>query len=121
MANDSGSAWFVAGFIVGGLVGFAAGLLMAPQAGEETQAQLRERGIELKGKAEGLAEELQARKRAQEAIHLSDIEYDRTELLAELEKEMFAAAEALEFEKAAVLRDQMVELEKRFELMEKVK
>jgi excinuclease ABC subunit B len=59
---------------------------------------------------QGLAEELQAHKRAQEAIHLSDTEYDRTELMAELEKEMFAAAEALEFEKAARLRDQIQEL-----------
>lgn len=58
MANDNGSGWFVAGFIVGGLVGFAAGLLMAPQAGEETRAQLSEKGIELKGRAEELAEEL---------------------------------------------------------------
>jgi gas vesicle protein len=64
MANNNGSAWFVAGFIVGGLVGFAAGLLMAPQAGEETQAQLREKGIELKSRAEELAEE--ARKAAEE-------------------------------------------------------
>jgi len=64
MANDNGSGWFVAGFLIGGLVGFAAGLLMAPQAGEETQAQLREKGIELKGRAEELA--LEARKRAEE-------------------------------------------------------
>ena len=62
--NNGGSAWFVAGFIVGGLVGFAAGLLMAPQPGEQTQAQLRERGIELKGMAEDLA--LEARKKAEE-------------------------------------------------------
>jgi len=64
MANDNGSGWFVAGFIIGGLVGFAAGLLMAPQSGEETQAQLREKGIELKSRAEELAEE--ARKAAEE-------------------------------------------------------
>jgi len=59
---------------------------------------------------QGLAEELRARKRAQETVHLSETEYDRTELLAEMEKEMFAAAEALEFEKAAKLRDQIQEL-----------
>jgi len=64
MANDNGSGWFVAGFIIGGLVGFAAGLLTAPQPGEQTQAQLRERGIELKGMAEDLA--LEARKKAEE-------------------------------------------------------
>jgi len=64
MSNDNGSGWFVAGFIVGGLVGFAAGLLMAPEAGEETRARLSEKGIELKGRAEELA--LEARKTAEE-------------------------------------------------------
>jgi excinuclease ABC subunit B len=59
---------------------------------------------------QGMAEEFQARKRAQEAIHLSDNEYDRTELLAVLEKEMLDAAAALEFEKAARLRDQIQQL-----------
>ncbi|MHC5164972.1 MAG: excinuclease ABC subunit UvrB [Planctomycetota bacterium] len=58
----------------------------------------------------GLAEELRARKTAQEAVHLSETEYDKTELLAQLETEMLAAAEALEFEKAARLRDQIQEL-----------
>ncbi|MHC4951864.1 MAG: UvrB/UvrC motif-containing protein, partial [Planctomycetota bacterium] len=58
----------------------------------------------------GLADEFRARKTAQEAVHLTDTEYDRTELITELEKEMFAAAEALEFEKAARLRDQIQEL-----------
>jgi gas vesicle protein len=72
MAKDNGgSAWFVAGFIVGGLVGFAAGLLMAPQPGEQTQAQLRERGIELKGMAEDLA--LEARKKAEELQEKSQV------------------------------------------------
>jgi excinuclease ABC subunit B len=59
---------------------------------------------------QGLAEELRARKTAQEAVHLDETEYDRTELIAQLEQEMFAAAEALEFEKAATLRDQIQEL-----------
>ena len=58
----------------------------------------------------GLSDELKARKRAQEAIHLDETEFDRTEMIAELEKAMLAAAEALEFEKAAALRDQLAEL-----------
>ncbi len=53
----------------------------------------------------GLGEEFRARKVAQEAVHFSEGEYDRTELITEMEKEMLAAAEALEFEKAARLRD----------------
>jgi len=58
----------------------------------------------------GLTDELKARKRAQEAIHLDETEYDRTELVAELERAMLEAAEALEFEKAAQLRDRLAEL-----------
>lgn len=58
----------------------------------------------------GLSDELKARKRAQEAIHLDETEFDRTELIAELEQAMLAAAEALEFEKAAQLRDRLDEL-----------
>ena len=58
----------------------------------------------------GLSDELKARKRAQEAIHLDETEFDRTELIAELEQAMLAAAEALEFEKAAQLRDRLAEL-----------
>ncbi|MCE5185267.1 MAG: excinuclease ABC subunit UvrB [Planctomycetaceae bacterium] len=65
---------------------------------------------------QGLAEQLRARKRAQEAIDLNETEFDRTELLVELEKEMLTAAEALEFEKAARLRDQIKELKEMPEL-----
>ena len=59
---------------------------------------------------QGLSEKFRARKTAQDAVHLSETEYNRTELLAELEKEMLAAAESLEFEKAAKLRDQIQEI-----------
>ena len=59
---------------------------------------------------QGLADEFRARKAAQEAVHFSESEYDRTELITQMEKEMLAAAEALEFEKAARLRDEIQEL-----------
>jgi len=57
-----------------------------------------------------LADELSARRVAREAISASEGEYDRTELLAQLEAEMMEAAEALEFERAAALRDRIAEL-----------
>ena len=57
-----------------------------------------------------LSDRLKARKVAQEAISLKEAEYDRAELISQLEKEMFEAAEALDFERAAVLRDQLKEL-----------
>ncbi len=58
----------------------------------------------------GLRAELSARKVAAEAIRLSEQQMDRTELVATLEKEMFQAAEELDFERAARLRDRIKEL-----------
>jgi excinuclease ABC subunit B len=54
-----------------------------------------------------LVEQVRARRVAREAIHASEEEFDRTEIVSELEAEMFEAAEALEFEKAAALRDRI--------------
>ncbi|MFH1108820.1 MAG: excinuclease ABC subunit UvrB [Planctomycetota bacterium] len=51
-----------------------------------------------------------AYKVAAEAVELSEEELDRTELIALLEKDMLEAAEALEFERAARLRDRIEEL-----------
>jgi excinuclease ABC subunit B len=59
------------------------------------------------------SEQLQARRVAREAIRLTDTEYDLTEYIAELEAEMLDAAEALEFEKAARLRDEIAELKEK--------
>lgn len=61
--RDSGLEFF-AGFVIGGLVGAAVALILAPQSGEETRAQLREKGIELKARAGKLA--VEARQRAEE-------------------------------------------------------
>lgn len=64
MAERDGGLEFFAGFVIGGLVGAAVALILAPQSGEETRAQIREKGIELKGRAEELA--VEARQRAEE-------------------------------------------------------
>lgn len=63
MGRDSGAADFLAGFVIGGLVGAAVGLIFAPQTGEETRTQLREKSIELKEVVEDLSAE--ARKHAE--------------------------------------------------------
>jgi len=57
-----------------------------------------------------ILDQLRARDVARQAIHASQEEFDRTEWITRLEKEMFEAAEALEFEKAARLRDRIAEL-----------
>ncbi len=54
-----------------------------------------------------LADQLRARQVARQAIHATEDEFDTTELLADLEGEMYEAAEKLEFERAAILRDRI--------------
>jgi gas vesicle protein len=49
--SDSEIGAFLAGFVIGGLVGAAAALILAPQSGEETRAVIRQRGIELRDQA----------------------------------------------------------------------
>lgn len=64
MADNTGSVDFLAGFLVGALVGAAAALLLAPQSGEDTRTQLRDKGVELGQRAEEL--QIQAKDRAEE-------------------------------------------------------
>ena len=52
--NDSGMA-FVSGFLLGGLVGAAIGLLLAPKSGAETRAGIAEHSDEWKHWAEDIA------------------------------------------------------------------
>ncbi len=61
--RDSGLEFF-AGFVVGGLVGAAVALILAPQSGEETRSQIKEKSIELKDRAGELT--VEARQRAEE-------------------------------------------------------
>lgn len=63
MSDGTRSLDFLAGVLVGALVGAAAALLFAPQSGEETRTLIREKSLELKDQATTLSEE--ARKRAE--------------------------------------------------------
>ncbi len=56
---------------------------------------------------EGLRIELESTQIEQRIVAESGGDYNATELIRELEKEMLEAAEALEFERAAILRDQI--------------
>lgn len=63
----------------------------------------------------GLETELKARRTAQAAFGGSEKEYEIAQLVLELEQEMLEAAQNLEFEKAARLRDQVRRLKARQE------
>ncbi len=48
-------------FLAGFALGVAAGLILAPQSGEATRAQLSEQGIILRDRSSGFADEIRAR------------------------------------------------------------
>lgn len=62
MADNSGDLGsFLAGFVIGGLIGAGVALLMAPQSGEETRALIGEKSIELRDRAYETASDVQTR------------------------------------------------------------
>jgi len=64
-----------------------------------------------------LSDIVKARQTAREAVRFSDVEYDKVELAAQIEQEMLEAAQTLDFERAAFLRDQLRELKELPELV----
>jgi len=52
---------FLIGLLVGFGLGVAVGLILAPQSGEATRAQLSEQGIMLRDRSSGFASEIRAR------------------------------------------------------------
>lgn len=90
-SDDFGT--FLAGLVIGGLVGAAIALLLAPQSGEETRVMIRDKSIELKDKAVESSHE--AREKAEHALEdareradaaIADLR-SRTDELARLTKE----------------------------------
>ncbi|MBX3403867.1 MAG: excinuclease ABC subunit UvrB [Phycisphaeraceae bacterium] len=77
----------------------------------------REHGITpatiIKAIRDGFDTELKARRTAREAVKETEQEFEVGELIREMEAEMLAAAEAMEFEKAAQLRDAVKKLRAR--------
>ena len=67
---------FFWGLFIGFALGVAVGLLLAPQSGEATLAQLGEQGITLRNRSGGLGEQL--RTRATEALAQGRELYNRT-------------------------------------------
>ncbi len=76
----------------------------------------RDHGITPRSIQKSIQESLAVVKKAQEAeqmvAHEGGVEYNVMEVIGQLEREMVEAAEALEFERAALLRDQVHELKR---------
>ncbi len=64
MSNHDEFGAFLVGFVVGGLTGAVAALLLAPQSGEETRAVIKEKAIVLRDKTGETVDEAYARAEA---------------------------------------------------------
>jgi gas vesicle protein len=56
MSDHDDFGAFLIGFVIGGVAGAVAALLLAPQSGEETRAIIKDKSIELRDKAAEQAE-----------------------------------------------------------------
>jgi len=61
MSDHDDFGAFLIGFIVGGVAGAVAALLLAPQSGEETRALIKDKSIEFRDKAAEQAEMVASR------------------------------------------------------------
>ena len=52
--RDDGLAAFIAGVFIGGIIGAATMLLLAPQSGEDTRTYIKDKSIELKRSISGI-------------------------------------------------------------------
>lgn len=68
--SAKGGEFFV-GFMIGALAGAAAALFLAPTSGEELRKEIGDKGIELKGQVEKLAEDARAQAQ-QQAGHIQE-------------------------------------------------
>jgi gas vesicle protein len=100
MSNKSSEfGAFVAGVLIGGLVGAATALLMAPQSGEETRALISEKSIELKDMAATTAEDAIARAEAAAAearAYAEDLRVKAEEAIASIQKAQDEAVDEIE-------------------------
>ena len=95
--NDFGA--FVIGFMIGGLVGAATALLLAPQSGEETRTIILDKSTEVKTKASESATKAMQDARV------------RAEDFAATAKERAQSVQKKGSEKAVVIEDAVVEVE----------
>jgi len=88
--NGSGGSFF-RGFMIGSLIGAAVALFTAPQSGERTREEIRQRGIELQKRAEATYARVQAELQSK----LLDLRGRVDELSAKLDQALEQGAEAL--------------------------
>ena len=118
--GDSSSDFsaFLAGFVIGGLVGAATALLLAPQSGEETRTVIRDKSIELKDKAGETTAE--ARARAEAALKEAQARYDELSQQAKVKTdELKQRGQVVLDEQKAKLGEQKAKVEEKISTLKK--
>ncbi|MCD4738519.1 MAG: YtxH domain-containing protein [Anaerolineae bacterium] len=90
MAKESSFGAFVTGFFIGGLIGSGAALLFAPQAGEKTREQVRQKGIEISEQATKATKEARSKaedKMAEVQVTFEKVSGDLQKRVKELEEQ----------------------------------
>lgn len=85
MSDHDDFGAFLVGFIVGGVSGALAALLLAPQSGEETRTLIKDKTIELRDQATTTVEEsiAKAEKAANDAVNKAETLLDQAKKKAE--------------------------------------
>jgi gas vesicle protein len=81
MSDNDGFGAFLIGFVVGGVAGAVAALLLAPQSGEETRSLIKDKSIELRDKATEQAN-LVAKKASEQAELIAKKASEQANLVA---------------------------------------
>lgn len=90
---------FLAGVILGALVGFGAGVLLAPASGEETRQKIKEKTDEVAGQAWDKSEELVNQAKASAEEMAAKFQKDAKEMIATIRERVssgFCVEEALD-------------------------
>ena len=104
LVNNAGG--FFAGLLIGGLIGSAAMLLLAPQSGKKTRAQIQEEGVELRNQVAETVEDVVAPARSKARRVAADVHKQAQELEQRgediLEEQEEIVAQVVDAEKKAV-------------------
>ena len=90
---------FLAGVLVGGLAGAGAMLLMAPQSGQRTRAQIRRKGMDLRDQAVSSMEDAMNQARATSQEITAKVHEQADKLQLEAEKMQMRGQHALDVQK----------------------
>jgi gas vesicle protein len=121
MAERDEFGAFLLGFIIGGLTGAVASLLLAPQSGSQTRSMLKDKAIELGDQVSATADDTRAKAEAVLAdakVRADKITTDAKTKADEMIKTAKSTAEELQRQGTVVLEEQKSKIKKTIKVEE---